>query len=224
MTSPSNHPNPVIQQNRAAYGRIAGEWRKRQDTEFDDDFHLRCRNLFIKHLKGRRVLDAGCGLGLDSSAFASCGLEVTAADIVPDFLVGIQSMAQVVRLVTMDLTASCFRESSFDGIFTCASFLHVPHELSRPTIEAFERTLAPGGILFLGHVSSSKGLGSYQVDDLLIRNNPALCFCHPQEEMVSMIEEAGMKVLALEQNHPSKHPSPCAAQNDLEPYQIVAGK
>lgn len=224
MTPPSNPSNPVIQQNRAAYSRIAGEWLKRQDTEFDDYFHRRCRNLFIKHLKGRRVLDAGCGLGLDSSAFVSCGLEVTAADIVPDFLMGIQSMAQDVRLVAMDLTASCFRESSFDGIFACASFLHVPHELSRLTIETFEKILAPGGILFLGHVSSSKGLRCYQVDDLLIRNNPAFCFCHTQEEMVSMIEEAGMKVLALEQNHTSKHPSPCAAQNGLEPYQMVAGK
>jgi SAM-dependent methyltransferase len=224
MTPSANHSNPVIQKNREAYSRIVGEWLKRQDTDFDFDFHERCRNLFLKYLEGRRVLDAGCGLGFDSSAFAMYGLEVTAADIVPEFLVEIQSVTQGVRPVAMDLTAPCFRESSFDGIFACASFLHVPHELSRPTIEAFKKILAPGGILFLGHVSSSKGLRSYQVDDLLIPNNPALCFCHTQQEMISMLNFAGLRVLDSEQYHPSKYPSPCAARNSLSPYQIVAGR
>jgi SAM-dependent methyltransferase len=224
MTHLRNPSNPAIRQNRTAYSRIADEWRKRRDADFDRDFHERCRALFLKHLKGHRVLDAGCGLGLDSSAFTSCGLQVTAADIVPEFLIRIQSRTQGIELVAMDLTASCFREASFDGIFACASFLHVPHELSGSTISAFERVLAPGGTLFLGHVSSSQDLRSYQVDDLLIENNPALCFCHTQQEIVSMLNAAGLRILALEQHRPSKYPSPCAVRNSLNPYQVVAVK
>jgi SAM-dependent methyltransferase len=224
MNPSGNHSNPIIQQNRQAYSRIAAEWRRRQDTDFDHDFHERCRTLFLKHLKGRRVLDAGCGLGLDSLAFASRGLAVTAADIVPEFLVEIRSMAQEVRPVAMDLTTLCFRDESFDGIYLSASFLHVPHDLSGLTISAFERILAPGGILFVGHVSSDKGLRGYQVDDLLIQNNPALCFCHPPQELGLMLNAAGFKLLALEQYQPSKYPSPCAVRNSLTPYQLVAGK
>lgn len=224
MNHPGNHSNPIIQQNRQAYSRIAAEWLRRQDTNFDHDFHERCRKLFLKYLKGRRVLDAGCGLGLDSLAFASCGLEVTAGDIVPAFLAGIQSMAQEIRPVAMDITAPCFRDESFDGIYLCASFLHVPHDLSGPTISDFAKILAPGGILFIGHVSSEKGLSGYQVDDLLIQNNPALCFCHPPQELGLMLNAAGLELLALEQYRPSECPSPCTVWNSLTPYQIVVGK
>ena len=88
-------------------------------------------------------------MGLDGSAFALCGLQVTAVDIVPEFLAGIQSMSQGVGLVAMDLAAPCFREASCDGIFACASFLYVPHELSGQTISSFARILAPGGALSL---------------------------------------------------------------------------
>jgi SAM-dependent methyltransferase len=224
MNHSGDHSNSIIQQNRQAYSRIAADWQRRQDTDFDHDFHERCRELFLKHLKGRRVLDAGCGLGLDSLAFASCGLEVTAADIVPEFLVEIRSITQEVRPVAMDITAPCFRGESFDGIYLCASFLHIPHDLSGPAISAFERILAPGGILFIGHVSSDRGLSEYQVDDLLIESNPALCFCHPPQELGLILNAAGFELLALEQYQPSKYPSPCAVRNSLTPYQIVAGK
>jgi SAM-dependent methyltransferase len=124
----------------------------------------------------------------------------------------------------MDLTESCFREASFDGIYACASFLHVPHELSGSALSSFARILAPGGTLFLGHVSSSKGLKSYQVDDLLIQDNPAFCFCHSQQELILMLKDAGLTVLALAQYRPCKYPSPCAVRNSLDPYQIVAGR
>jgi 2-polyprenyl-3-methyl-5-hydroxy-6-metoxy-1,4-benzoquinol methylase len=224
MTHSRNDSNPIILQNRTAYCRIADEWQKRQATDYDHDIHERCRTLFLKHLGGSRVLDAGCGLGLDSLAFASCGLQVTAADIVPEFLVNLGSRSHDIRLVSMDIAASCFNEESFDGIFACASFLHVPHKLSGPTLSSFARMLAPGGVIFLSHVSSSAGLNSYQVDDLLIQDNPAFCFCHTQQELISMLNTAGLRLLALEQYRPSKYPSPCAVRNSLDPYQIVAGR
>lgn len=224
MTHRENALNAAILQNRVAYSRIAAEWRKRKETDFDHGFHERCRELFINHLKGRRVLDAGCGLGLDSAAFASRGLEVTAADIVPGFLAGIRLMTEEIRTVAMDLTAPCFRDGSFDGIFAFASLLHVPLDLSRPTLSAFEKMLAPGGVIFIGHVSSDKGLRVYSVEDLLIKDNPALCFCHAPEELAGMLTASGYKILALEYYRPSGEPSACAVRHGLKPYQIVAGK
>ncbi len=224
MNHSGKHSNPIIRQNRQAYSRIAAEWLRRRDTDFDHAFHDRCRELFLKHLKGRRVLDAGCGLGFDSLAFAAHGLAVTAADIVPEFFAGMPSPPHEISSVAMDISAPCFRDGSFDGIYLFASFLHIPRDLSGPTISAFERLLAPGGVLFIGHVSSDKGLTEYQVDNLLIENNPAQCFCHPPRELESMLNAAGFALLALEQYRPAQYPSPCAAQNGLAPYQVVAGK
>jgi len=124
----------------------------------------------------------------------------------------------------MDMPAPCFRDQAFDGIFTCASFLHVPPELVPATLQGFARMLTPGGVLFLHHVASSQGLTSYCVDDLLIKDNPAICFCHSEEAMSSLLEAAGLQVLARHKLQPQRYPSPCAERNSLVPYQMVAIK
>jgi 2-polyprenyl-3-methyl-5-hydroxy-6-metoxy-1,4-benzoquinol methylase len=221
---PHNDPQVVIRRNRLAYGRIAAEWEKRQEEDYDHDFHKRCRALFLSHLKGVRVLDAGCGLGLDSLAFAAAGLQVTASDIAEEFLSLIRRKEPRIDLAAMDLTAPCFRDGCFDGIFACASLLHVPHELVGRVLSEFARMLASGGILFLHHVGSSQGLRSYCVDDLLVSDNPAICYCHAEQELSALVASVGLHLLAVGRCKPRKHPSPCAVRNSLVPYQLVAEK
>ena len=224
MRSAEDDPKAVIGQNRLAYRRIAAEWEMRQEKDYDHAFHDRCRALFLSLLKGVRVLDAGCGLGLDSLAFAAAGLQVTASDIVAEFLAMIRSKTPGIDVAVMDMTAPCFRAESFDGIFACASFLHVPREMAGPTLAGFARMLSPGGILFLHHVESSQGLPGYRVDELLVPDNPAICFCHEEQELTALLAAAGLRVLAVSRFQPCRHPSPCAAEHGLVPYQLIAGR
>ncbi|MFB3777822.1 MAG: class I SAM-dependent methyltransferase [Bryobacteraceae bacterium] len=224
MRPAAGDPRSVIRQNRLAYGRIAGQWERRQDKDYDHGFHEKCRALFLEHLKGVRVLDAGCGLGLDSLAFEEAGLQVTASDIAGEFLSSIRRKTQRIKLVAMDITAGCFRDGCFDGIFACASFLHVPHELAKQTLADFARMLASDGVLFLHHVGSSQGLSSYRVDDLLVPDNPAICYCHTEEELTALLRSAGLRLLAVSRFKPGKYPSACAVRNGLVPYQVIAGK
>jgi 2-polyprenyl-3-methyl-5-hydroxy-6-metoxy-1,4-benzoquinol methylase len=212
----------IIRRNREAYRRIAGEWERRRETDYDGEFHLRCRALFLRHLAGVRVLDAGCGLGLDSLAFAQAGLSVTAADLVEEFLTLARGRAPGIRVAAMDLTAPCFREESFDGIFACASFLHVPREAAAETLAALARLLAPGGVLFLHHVESAAGLDGYRVEGLLVDDNPAECFCHAEAELATVLACAGLRVVEFCRIAPAKPPSACARQHQLAPYQVVA--
>ncbi len=224
MRLPEDDPKSVIRRNRRAYGRIAGEWERRQKKDYDRGFHDQCRALFLSHLKGVRVLDAGCGLGLDSLAFAEAGLQVTASDIAEEFLTAIRRKAPRIGLAAMDITAPCFRDGCFDGIFACASFLHVPHELARETLAAFARMLASGGVLFLHHVGSLRDLRSYTVDDLLVSGNPAACYCHTEQELTALLAPTGLSVVAVGRIRPSGCPSPCAVLNSLVPYQVIACK
>jgi len=214
----------IIIQNRRAYGRIAQEWEKRQAAGYDRQFHARCRREFLKHLTGDRILDIGCGLGLDSQEFARAGLRVVAADIATEFLSIIGARRPGHPVVAVDMTKPCFCDGAFDGIYALASFLHVPPGLAGQTLAGFARMLAPKGILFLHHVEATCGRSSYRVDNLLIRDNPALCFCHPPEDLARMLSDAGMRTVAVTRVLPARHPSEPAARNGLSPYQLIAEK
>lgn len=217
-------PESIILQNRLAYSRIASEWERRQATDYDHQFHAHCRTEFQKYLTGDRVLDIGCGLGLDSLAFARTGLQVVAADIATEFLAIIGGRQPAIPAVAVDMTKPCFRDGAFDGIYAMASFLHVPPRLVGQTLAGFARMLAPKGILFLHHVQAADGRTGYCVADLLIHDNPAHCFCHAPDELTRMLASKGMRTVAVTEVGPTRYPSESTARNGLSPYQLIARK
>lgn len=212
----------VVGRNRIAYSRIAAEWERRQATACDFEFHGRCREEFLRYLRGNRVLDIGCGPGLDAAAFAGAGMRVVAADIVTEFLEIVKRRTSEASVVAVDMTSLCFRAGAFDGIYAAASFLHVPRRLAPGVLSAFQRMLAPGGVLFLHHAAAADGRTGYQVDHLLIQDNPALCFCHRKEELISLLGWAGLRILSQTDHRPSRYPSEPAARHGLVPYQLIA--
>jgi SAM-dependent methyltransferase len=215
-------PRSVIDQNRRAYQRIASEWSARHGRDDDAGFHERCRAIFLQHLRGERILDVGCGLGVDTQAFAAAGLRVIAADLVLEFLETIRRETPSVPVTAMDMTAPCFRAETFDGIYACASLLHIPSALVRTTLTGFGSLLRPGGGLFLHHVESTQGRAGYRVDDLLIDGNPAMCYCHAPQELIDLLALAGLYALGVSRLQPRECPSRCAEREGLRPYQVVA--
>lgn len=104
-------------------------------------------SMFLPYLeKGARILDAGCGSGRDSLAFKRMGYEVEAFDLSESMVKAAQSYAEV------PVRWSSFQEldekERYDGIWACASLLHVPRiELSDVFIR-LERALKPSGVLY----------------------------------------------------------------------------
>ena len=89
------------------------------------------------------ILDAGCGSGRDSRAFLNRGYRVTAFDASPE-------MARLAGALTgLPVATLRFQEMAyieeFDGIWSCASLLHVPQAEMVPVFNRFEAALKPGG-------------------------------------------------------------------------------
>ena len=96
---------------------------------------------------GARILDAGCGSGRDSRAFLDRGYEVTAFDASAALVEKASALlGRPVRRLTfqeMDYT------EAFEGVWACASLLHVPRAEFDAVLARLARALVPGGVAFL---------------------------------------------------------------------------
>lgn len=112
-------------------------------------------NLFEKYLNsGSRILDFGCGSGRDTKHFLDKGFNVDAID----------GSSELVRLASefTHIDVKCidfydFNELNlYDGIWACASLLHIPKSDFKSILIKLSNALKSNGILY---VSVKNGSG-----------------------------------------------------------------
>ena len=106
-----------------------------------------CRDRFLQYVKpGGKILDAGCGSGRDSLAFLEAGYAVDAFD----------AAEEICRLASKNLgfTVNCLRFEEiiggpeYDGIWACASLLHVNKNDLPDVMRRLKGLLKPDGIIY----------------------------------------------------------------------------
>lgn len=107
-------------------------------------------------LRGRKVLDAGCGAGILAEAMALRGAQVTGIDAGAEHLEVARAHAAEtgVEVAYVQTTAEAFAEGHAGAfeVITCMEMLeHVPDPDS--AVSALARMLAPGGKLFLSTIN-----------------------------------------------------------------------
>lgn len=97
-----------------------------------------------------RILDAGCGSGRDSLAFLRRGYQVDAFDASSEMAQRASTLAGInVRQLTFESLLDAPLPEKYDGIWCCASLLHVEREQLPPVMRTLAHTLAPGGIMYV---------------------------------------------------------------------------
>ena len=102
---------------------------------------------FISYIpKGGKVLDLGCGSGRDSLFFKQFGYNVTAVDGSAEMCRQAENnIGQPVINMTFDELPY---EAEFDGIWACASLLHVPSSNIKDVLVKIEKALKAGGYFY----------------------------------------------------------------------------
>lgn len=95
---------------------------------------------------GAAILDAGCGSGRDARAFRERGYEVTAME--PSSPLARLAEAHCGLAVEVRRFQDIDWCERFDGIWACASLLHVPLAELPDALGRLARALRPGGILY----------------------------------------------------------------------------
>lgn len=120
-------------------------WRRRRFTE---EFKFR----MIGDLRGKRVLDIGCGDGINSVLFAKLGAEVTGLDISPRSIEAAHERARVnqvkANFVCGALETANLPSSHFDVIW-CDAFLHHVLDHLPLVLERLKSWARPGAIFMI---------------------------------------------------------------------------
>lgn len=132
-----------MNQTISYYDKNAAEFCK---NTIDADMSF-CRNKFLKYLKtGSAILDAGCGSGRDSVAFKQIGYHVTAMDA------SLEICKEAEKVLRQKVICKTFEElddeNVYDGIWACASLLHVSKERMEDVLCRLKYALKDGGVLY----------------------------------------------------------------------------
>ena len=102
---------------------------------------------FLRHIpNGGRILDAGCGSGRDSKAFLDRGYYVVSIDASP------KMVDATTKLTGQEAFCLAFQDAAFvdkfDGVWACASLLHVPLAELNDVLCRLASALRSSGIIY----------------------------------------------------------------------------
>ena len=211
--------------NLQAYDLIARIYAGDQPAEDDPVMRKQCRDLFTSALKGKRVVEIGCGPGVDSSFLDACGLNVTATDFSSEFIQIVRERFPHIRTHQMDMTNPDLASDTYDGVYAFASFIHIPRSESAKTLKGFFNLLKHEGVLFLSLLQSSK-LKEYIIEDWGGKpGNSVLFTCYQPEDMTRMLKETGFKNVQIHEVRSKLYEElPRLVERGVTHYQVIALK
>lgn len=117
---------------------------------FDGTVNVDMRDLYQPFLElipdGGKILDAGCGSGRDAKFFKEQGYNVVSFDYSEE-IVRLASEYIGEPVLHMSFDDVNFK-NEFNGIWACASIIHVPKQDISGVLEKLSRALKPNGILY----------------------------------------------------------------------------
>lgn len=110
---------------------------------------------FLKYLPTKaRILDLGCGAGRDSKSFVAKGYRVTAVDASRELCK--RASVFIGQKVICKRFEDLEYNKEFDGVWACASLLHLRLEELPKIINKIETALVVGGYLYVSFKYGSK--------------------------------------------------------------------
>jgi ubiquinone/menaquinone biosynthesis C-methylase UbiE len=153
---------------------------------------------------GAKILDLGCGPGRDTRFYREQAYRVVGADLSAGMLAEARQREPGGVFVQADMRRLPFRDSSFQGVWASASFLHLPKESAGRALNEMKRILALNGVLFLA-VKRGETEGWREPEDAPQRFYFAY---YHSDELAAKVMQPGFEILSLSENFSKeqKHP------------------
>lgn len=142
-----------------------------------------------------RVLEIGCGPGVDSHQLAQRGHRVVGIDAAPRMIALARREFPGVDFRVGDMRSLDFPPGSFDAIVALYSIIFLPKKEMSSALRQFAALLSPGGMLLL----AVQGGGSEEP------GTSALFALMTPDEIAARVREAGFTVLKAGERPPRQH-------------------
>lgn len=172
------------------YQKIAPEYARRRA---DSNLWIAEYRTFKNLVKGKKVLDVGCGTGHEALYFAKDKFQYLGIDASPAMIKIARKLVPSLKFRVMDMTKLKLPKESFDGFWACASLLHIPRKKVLSVLKSLKKVLKPGGAGFISVKYKPRPKESLQVDSY-----PGLkrFFSYYNEaSFKKLIKESGLKIV-----------------------------
>jgi 8-oxo-dGTP pyrophosphatase MutT (NUDIX family)/ubiquinone/menaquinone biosynthesis C-methylase UbiE len=178
-------PSDEIQRTTQTYDEIAPDFAvKHWETDLSAQLGRFCAYLH----PGARVLDIGCGPGRDVLGLAEQGFLAVGLDRSAGMLREAKAHGAG-RLVQADARALPFAGGSLDGVWACASLLHLPKAELPATLAEIQRALVHGHVCLI--LKRGEGEGWCDTEK---EQRRFFAYYHPAEVELAL-ERAGFRVM-----------------------------
>ena len=99
--------------------------------------------------KNAKILDVGCGVGVDSGFVKSQGFEIIGLDLSKEMLNLARQKFPLIDFREQDIRELDFPQESFDGIIASCSLIHIPKQDVPTLIEKFQQILKKDGAIYI---------------------------------------------------------------------------
>lgn len=138
---------------------------------------------FLNLLNGKKIIDLGCGSGINSLYFYNNGLDVVSVDLSIEMIKLCKKKG--LNAMVMDIEDLEFDNEIFDGIWAVTSLLHIPKSKLKRVIKKLSLILKDNGIIF---ISIKEGSGEYIIRDEKLGLNRFFAFWK-EDEIIKLFSD-----------------------------------
>lgn len=177
---------------RQTYDDLASAWASEETGKWGADSIKKFASLVVES-GSNKVLDLGCGPGIQSHTLVEEGLEVTGLDLSPKMIDEARKKVPGGNFLVADMTNMDFSPSSFDGIYARASLLHIPKEVIPQVLSTCSKILKDKGYIY---IAVKEGNGEELVRERRYDREVERFFSFFQEdEIAGLVQDAGFDLV-----------------------------
>lgn len=142
---------------------LVDKYARKKATETN---HIHLIKKFSSYIKGRKVLDLGCGPGHHSIVFSQLGFDVTGIDYSTQMIKKAKSDygEKSANFIVGDILKlpEIFKPQTFDAVWAAASLLHIPEAQIDKVLEDITTISSPNACVF---ISLKSGNGTHIITE-----------------------------------------------------------